>query len=585
MKTKKIFITFSFLLFANCFLSTISFAQSPNWLWAKSAGMNNYGSGIGFLPNKSDEAHSVTVDASGNSYVAGSFSSDSITFGSITLINSSGSGWNSGTMFIVKYDVAGNILWAKSAVGASDATALTTDASGNIYVAGNYRGTSVTFGSITLNNVINYYSDIFLVKYDASGNVLWAKSAGGDSDDLATSVTVDASGNACVAGYFGSSSITFNSITLNNIVNIAGNNYDIFIAKYDTNGNLLWAKNAGGSSNDEASSVTADISGNVYVTGSFVSSSITFGSTTLINTSSGAYNSDMFIAKYDASGNVIWAKSTGGDSNQEGASITADASGNVYATGIFYSLAITFGSTTLYNIIQSSFGSSSDMFVVKYDASGNVLWAKSAGGNNLDGSASLTADASGNIYIAGYSYSPSVTFGSINLNNAGSVNMFIVKYDAGGNALWAKSTGENGEAAAAADASGNVYMAGYFNNPTITFGSITLNNTDTTGSTVDMFIAKLASTNTEIENIENIAGINIFPNPSNGKFGIEMNNQQLAADLMNLEIYNSLGEKIYQVAIQTPESTIDISNQPSGIYFLNIKTEKESFSQKLIIQK
>jgi len=79
--------------------------------------------------------------------------------------------------------------------------------------------------------------------------------------------------------------------------------------------------------------------------------------------------------------------------------------------------------------------------------------------------------------------------------------------------------------------------------------------------------------------------ISIYPNPSSGKFIVEADNGPLAADKMNLEIYNTLGERIYQSAIQTPQSTIHISSQPSGIYFLNIKTEKESFTQKLIIQK
>ncbi|MEK6616208.1 MAG: hypothetical protein AABZ32_08880, partial [Bacteroidota bacterium] len=109
--------------------------------------------------------------------------------------------------------------------------------------------------------------------------------------------------------------------------------------------NYLWAKSAGGTSNDYATSVTADASGNIIAAGSFVSPTITFGSTTLTN----AGSVDMFFVKYDPSGNVLWAKSAGGTSYDEATSVTADASGNIIAAGLFVSPTITFGSTTLTN--------------------------------------------------------------------------------------------------------------------------------------------------------------------------------------------------------------------------------------------
>ena len=176
-------------------------SKGPEWCYTKSAGGTN-----------TDYANSVIVDANGNTYVVGYFSSSSITFGTTTLTNS-----GSADMFIVKYDASGNMLWAKSAGGTSNdyAQSIAVDANGNTYVAGYFNSSSITFGSNTLTNAAGDY-DMFVVKYDASGNVLWAKSAGGTSDDQANSITVDANGNIYVAGSFKSASITFGATTLTN---------------------------------------------------------------------------------------------------------------------------------------------------------------------------------------------------------------------------------------------------------------------------------------------------------------------------------------------------------------------------------
>src|SRR3989338_2819744 len=128
-----------------------------------------------------------------------------------------------------------------------------------------------------------------------------------------------------------------------------------------------WAKSAGGASWDLGYSVSTDASGNVYMTGRFNISTITFGTTTLTN--AGDY--DIFIVKYDAAGNVLWAKSAGGTSSDVGTCVSTDASGNVLMTGSFQSPAITFGTTTLTSV---GYG---DIFIVKFDATGNILWAKS----------------------------------------------------------------------------------------------------------------------------------------------------------------------------------------------------------------
>jgi len=378
-----------------------------------------------------------------------------------------------------------NWLWAKceNSIGNCKGNSVCTDADGNVFITGGFSFCStIAFGSITLTNtnVVSY--DVFIAKYDAGGNVLWAKSAGGGSLDIGYSIAVDPNGNVFVTGVFESSTITFGAITL---VNANANVPTIFIVKYDTNGNVLWAKSAGGTEEAVANSISTDAGGNIYVTGVF-GHAIVFGSITLINPN--GVNQDIFIAKYDANGNVLWAKSAGGTDVDFGNSISADASGNVFVTGYSNSPSLTFDSTIIHTNANSGW---SDLFIAKYDTDGNVLWAKSVGGTSYDVGMSVSADAGGDVFLTGYFNSPTLTFGSSTLTNTGICNFFIAKYDANGNALWAKRAGgtlvDRGYSISA-DPAGNVFVAGSFESPTITFGSTTLSKP--AGSTYPMFIAK-----------------------------------------------------------------------------------------------
>src|ERR1051326_2300647 len=132
-----------------------------------------------------------------------------------------------------------DFLWAKRAGGTvndfSDAVAV--DASGNVFVSGFFQSSTIAFDGFTLTNANSLY-DIFLAKYDNSGNALWARRAGGDKLDYSYAVAVDASGNVFVSGFFQSSTIAFDGFTLTN----ANSLYDIFLAKYDNSGNALWAR-------------------------------------------------------------------------------------------------------------------------------------------------------------------------------------------------------------------------------------------------------------------------------------------------------------------------------------------------------
>jgi len=465
------------------FLNIQSNAQFPEWSWVKSAGGTNQ-----------EVGGSIVLDALGNKFVTGYFQSSTINFGSDTLTNN-----GRGDVFLVKYDTNGNVLWAKSAGGTNFdwGKSVTVDALGNAYVTGYFESPTITFGSFTLTN--NGLGDVFLVKYDANGIVQWAKSAIGTSNDWGKSVTVDAIGNAYVTGYFRSPTITFDSYTLTNSGSYLG---EIFLVKYSTSGNVLWAKSAGGPNSDEGTSIALDALGNLYMTGYFESPAITFGTFTLTNSKYFA----MFLVKYDTSGNVQWAKSGIGENQDWGRSVALDAIGNAYVTGNFQSPTLTFGSYTLTN---NGLG---DVFLVKYDASGNVLWAKSAGGTTDDLGLSVATDAMSNAYVTGNFNSPTITFDSYIFTNSGDRDLFLAKYDASGNVLWAKSAGgwgwDEGNSVAV-DVCGNSYVTGDFQSPTITFGTITLTN----AGYVDILFAKAESGSSGINENQNSISVSVYPNP------------------------------------------------------------------------
>ena len=548
---KKVYVSFC-LLFTFC--SEDSFAQTNNWIWGRSA----VGTGSQAL------SVSVNADHFGNAFITGQFHDPTISFGPFTLTNSDPSQVTT-DLFIAKYDSIGNVLWAKRAGGNSfdKGWSVTTDLGGNLLVTGDFASATITFGSTTLINS-STISDVFLVKYNTTGNLLWAKSAGGSGNDIGHSVTTDNAGNIYISGYFNSPTITFGTTTLTN-----SGDRDAFLVKYDTNGNVIWAKSAGGAALDDFSSVCTDGYANVYVTGQFLSPTISIGSTMLTNSG----NRDFLIAKYDSSGNVLWAKGAQGTSDEVGNSLSADSSGSVYVTGSFISSSVTFGTSTLTNT------GNQNVFLVKYDELGNVIWARSAFGANNAVGFSASADVDGNVYVSGgFGYSDTITFGTASLSppNGSTAPLFIVKYDLNGNVLCASALSGGGDVqnAVSADPFGNAYVTGdFWSNPFIV-GNDTLILT----SQYDVFVAKYdCNNNVGMNELNNDTHIALYPNPTNGIFNLD-----LEISVGYIFIYNILGEIVLQSKINDTQIKFDLSNQPAGIYFVNVISDSKNYSKKII---
>jgi hypothetical protein len=391
-----------------------------------------------------------------------------------------------------------NFLWTKSAVGTAltEVNCICTDTKGNEYITGSFQGSVLSFGATTLTNsdAAGKSKDIFIVKYDGTGNVLWAKSIGGAGYDLGYSISADTNGNVNMTGHFNSPTLTAGATTLAN-TDATGKSSDIVIARYDATGNLVWIKSIGGSGDESGRSICTSANGNSFITGYFSSKTINFGNTVLIKKGDGEYNSDAFIAKIGGDGNVVWAKSIGGLGEEDGSSISADGKGNVFITGHFKDKSITIGATTINN--AGGDAATYDIFLAKYDDAGNALWAKSFGGSDSEQGSCISTDGNGNVIMTGYYYSTEISFATTTLKKTESYDVFVAKYDAAGNELWAKSAAGNSDDEAkgiCTDANGNILLIGYFSSQTITFGGTTLTNTDHKGFSKDIFIAKYDAT-------------------------------------------------------------------------------------------
>jgi len=554
----------TFLLFILALCSLALFAQNEDWLWAKQAG------GI-----SGDKGYSIAVDAYGNSYITGYFR-ESATFGTTTLTSSSDYGSD---IFVAKMDINGNWLWAKQAGGTDyhGGYGIAVDANGNSYVTGYFSG-SATFGTTTLTS--SGYDDIFVAKLDSSANWLWAKQAGGTSSDIGYGIAVDAYGNSYVTGYFKSSSCSFGTITLT-----SSGYEDIFVAKLDINGNWLWAKQAGGTSEDGGTSIAVDANGNSYVTGSFKESA-NFGTTTL--TSSGSW--DIFVAKIDHNGNWLWAKQAGGTDNDGGISIAVDDNGNSYVTGGFYGSSCSFSTITL---INSSI-EYSDIFVAKIDYNGNWLWAKQAGGTGYDAGYGIAVDTNGNSYVTG-EFDGSATFGTTTFTSSGGSDIFVAKLDSNGNWLWAKQAGGTDDdygKGIAVDNNGNSYVTGYFWS-SATFGTTTLTSSSDYGS--DIFVTKLGEVNSiDLPDIISFNGIrSIYPNPFNPLTTIDYE-ISMPADV-KIEVYNNRGQLVrnfilgykeqgsYKLTWEGEDNNGCLCS--SGIYYIRMQAGKEIYIKKAVLLK
>ncbi|MCE3279898.1 MAG: hypothetical protein K0S44_2089 [Bacteroidetes bacterium] len=337
-----------------------------------------------------NSSRSIQTDSLGNIYIAGSFYGDSITFGSITLHNK---GWSD--IFITKYDSLGNVVWAKQ-IGGSDTDRLNDfhiDHNDNLILTGLF-GDSLVFGNNIVVHPPGYSSsNFFIAKLDTYGNGVWAKTSSAIYEQAeGTAISSDSSGNIFVAGTFTSPGLTFGNIQLNNI-DTTYSLTEIFIVKYNEQGNVIWAKAASGNSGDYCSDICVGPTNDLYLIGGFKSMNFSIDGFNVTNANNTGNTWDAFIAKFDDSGNVMWLKKEGGFNDDIGRCIEVDKNGSFHVFGGFTSAPLQFsGSITV---------TSGPLFYGQYDKFGNILWINGAGNGSGAGAGGMYSDGSKNIYLTG----------------------------------------------------------------------------------------------------------------------------------------------------------------------------------------
>ncbi|MCP4133889.1 MAG: hypothetical protein GY754_23165 [bacterium] len=300
------------------------------------------------------------------------------------------------------------------------------DSSGNIYIAGNTTGAFEGYSSLGSD-------DIFLAKFDSSGKKLWIKQYGSSGSDYSRNVLTDSSGNVYVTVY---SNGSFNGYSNTG-------DYDIFLVKYNSQGEELWTSHIDSSTNDSPQEAAIDSEGNIYVTG-YTDGDMDGADGS--QTHSGAY--DLFLVKFNSSGDVAWIRQKGTSDSEQALRITIDKAGSIYVTGLTNGDLAGPGSNLGYW----------DAFYIRYNELGTADTPVQFGTNSSEDTYGIAVDSSGNIYIIGD------TLGVFSGNTSyGDRDVFLTKYDSGNSFCWIKQIGTaayDHSTSIAIDSSDNIYFTG-----------------------------------------------------------------------------------------------------------------------------
>ncbi len=351
-----------------------------------------------------------------------------------------------------------------------------------------------------------------------------------------------------------------------------------FLAKYNTSGNLIWAKGTQRTTSNAFTDISYDLAfdnaGNVFIGGTFFSSTMVFDNITLTNTQSPS--TTMFMAKYDANGNVLWAKTpTSNNPNHYIWGISTDASGNVYFSGTFRA------TMTLDAVSISASSSGGKLFTVKCNSDGVAQWAKTATSNGYSAVDSSDVDSQGNLYVAGTFSDSTINFGNgITGSSPTTGAFFVVKYNTSGTPLWIRTaSGLNINDRISIDcfSQNEIYVAGHFFGSNLTLGATTLTQAPTSGT--DIFIAKLYYLPLGVDSF-NADSVIFSPNPvDNMLYSNELDGYY------NYVVRDFMGKKLTSGQVNSAMLQLSFGQYPSGIYFVEVQNEAGNTAVKKIIKK
>ncbi|MHC4755503.1 MAG: SBBP repeat-containing protein [Planctomycetota bacterium] len=394
------------------FSAPSAYGKYPRIIWGK------------HISGRLGEGFDVAVDSKGHCILTGNFFKR-FSIGS-TVVD-----YNSPGAFIIKFDPQSNVIWRKKLLGTNDMhlTKATVDNEDNVFVTGIFKN-SLDFEGTKLNSTDQF--NIFIAKYDSMGRLVWVKKASGQTYFYPSGIAADNLGNVLVSGTF-QEKIDFSGQILR-----SQPYSNVFLAKYDNDGNVIWTRLI---DNARAKDIAITDRGSVVVVGDF-HRELTFGSQ-IIRSTSVLSNADIFIAKYDTDGNPLWCQKAGDKSYDYGYDVASDESGNIYITGRI----------------------SSDIFIAKYNRKGKLLWDRRFVSASFGWGSGITTDLKSNCFITGYFRGLIKTSGTSASINSRRKILFVSKYTRRGHQTWQMrldSTDDCRGQSIASDDSGNIFVTGSF---------------------------------------------------------------------------------------------------------------------------
>lgn len=563
-----------------------------NFIWAKQFGGST-------VSSTAIEGEGIVTDNTGNVYTTGRYN-QTVDFdpgpGTYTLMANGFS-----NIFISKLDASGNFIWAKSIGGTIGdmARAIDIDASNNIYTTGFFNGTVDFDPNIGTYTVVSSGSsqDAYVNKLDANGNFVWVKTFDGPTgSDVGTSIVVDPTGFVYTSGDYRNTVDFDPGSSIFNVTSVGFR--DVFITKLDLNGQFVWAKSIGSTSDDNCYDISKDPSGNIFTTGQF-QGTMDFDPGVGTYTISSLGSTDIFLSGLTSSGNIYIAAAFGGTGGERGEGVAANST-NIYLTG-FFTTSTDFnpgpGTFTL-----AASGSNDDVAVVKLSNCSGVPNQPSsiAGLNNLCIGSGVTnysvASVSG---ASSYSWSlPSGWSGSSTTNTisattgTASGNISVTASNACGTSsasvlnvtvnplptITASSSssiicGPPGQQTATLTVSGaSTYTwnpggigASIAVSPSVT-STYTVTGTSANGCNSTTVLTQSVSACTNVIQLtESSSGLQVYPNPFSSIVNIQLNSEVLPCEM---KVYNVIGELVYKEMIEKEKVEVDLHQLSPGIYFI-----------------
>ncbi len=462
--------------------TSIGVNAQPNALeWAFSTGSNGY-----------EYGNSLSVDPAGDVLVTGNFSGTTDFDPSTGISNLISYGPED--IFFAKYTADGDLIWAQAIACTSFAKAhdITTDNLGNVYVTG-YFSIAADFDPQPGNPFTDAHGqyDTFFAKYDPTGALVFVKTISSTSNVYARRIRVDGNYNIILAGEFRDTT-DFDPDTSAFMIESAGN-IDLFLARYDSSGNYLWVRRAGGQAAETATSLDVDTSGNIYFAGHFFG---TFdfdpGPGVSLLSTTGA--SDIYFSSYTSSGNLLWVKQIGSPGFDQVQDLKLDVTKKVLIAGLCS--PFTDFDPAIGVAYRDSMGFL-DIFTAKYSNQGNFVFAKTYGSSGIDEAYGITSDADENIYVTGViadttDFNPDL--GTNIIATAGMDDAFVTSFNTFGLHRWAFTiAGPHNDKGIAiqATAAGDIYVTGGFSDTADFEPDSTLYSLTSVANT-DMFLARFS---------------------------------------------------------------------------------------------